>query len=352
MARQLLSLRSPVVRPKVKPTTKYVEFASHLPETLAYHARILADKPRVDALRRAVEFYVNQETEFLDVGSGTGIWAILAAKLGAKRVVAVEMEESLIPLIYKHAQESGVAESIEIIHGNVDDIKLKGTFNVIVGELFGADVFGYKTTNSFINLRKKFLAPDGVIIPQWVRLLAVPLISRRGSAYNLDQLPVSTDYLNALRMNYGKLTTLEDRKNFEFAGDPKLLVDIDYLSIDEPAKTAAAIVEWQTKNLSQINSIMTFSVLQYAPGIELNSLESSTWILERYDFVPFEIDEGSIRFEIKFDPNGSSWTISVPSHPEMRPQTYSPVFGFTRAKMAHAVTPYKSFRSRRTRSKA
>src|SRR6201999_3761702 len=113
----------------------------HLAENTVYHARMLTDAPRNRGLQRAIESFVNENTSFLDVGSGTGVWAILAAKLGARRVVAIEIEECLIPLIFKHAQENGVADKIEIIHGNVDDVKLHEQFDVIVSELFGRDVY-------------------------------------------------------------------------------------------------------------------------------------------------------------------------------------------------------------------
>jgi len=98
-------------------------FASHLPGILTYHQTMLADPVRNKLLYKAIRQHVKSTTSFLDIGAGTGVWAILAAKLGAKRVVAVEIEEALIPMIFKHAQENGVANKIEIIHGRSDDVR-------------------------------------------------------------------------------------------------------------------------------------------------------------------------------------------------------------------------------------
>src|SRR6059036_2728125 len=117
------------------PTKKQDEqFASHLPGLLNYHARMLSDGVRNELLKRAIKRSVNKNTTFLDVGAGSGVWAIVAAKLGAKRSVAVEIEEALIPIIFKHAQENGVADRVEIVHGNIDDVKFTGKFDVIVCE--------------------------------------------------------------------------------------------------------------------------------------------------------------------------------------------------------------------------
>jgi len=110
-----------------------------MPGVLQYHRLMLGDAVRNKLIAKAIKQVVNENTNFLDIGAGSGIWAILAAKLGAKRVVAVEIEESLIPFIHKHAQENGVANKIEIIHGKSDDVKIKGKFDVIVSELFGGD---------------------------------------------------------------------------------------------------------------------------------------------------------------------------------------------------------------------
>ena len=70
-----------------KPTKKERDdhFAALIPGVLNYHALMLADGLRNQLLYKAIKQNVNAETNFLDVGAGAGVWAILAAKLGAKR---------------------------------------------------------------------------------------------------------------------------------------------------------------------------------------------------------------------------------------------------------------------------
>ena len=322
-------------------------FASHLPEVLAYHARMLSDGPRNRALRESIERYVNPETCFLDVGAGTGVWAILAAKLGAKRVVAVEIEESLIPLIHKHAQENGVADRIEIFHGNIDDVELDGKFDLIVAEFFGVDVYGEKTVNSFINLRERYLAPDGILLPQKMDLYAAPVLAGQALETYPADVPISTDFLKSLLRNYGVTTTSESRKTMKFAAEPKRLTGVDYHTITEPLPLVAYSAEWQMEDVSSINSFIVFSITEFAPGITLDSLESKTWILLKYDFAPFEHRAGTIRFALNMDPEHSNWSVSLPSHPQIPPQSFAPVFAYTRARMAHSTTPHKKVRAKK-----
>lgn len=320
--------------------TKEDKYATHLAETIAYHVKMLSDRPRVEALRRAVEMYVREGTTVLDVGSGTGVWAILAAKLGASRVVAVEMEECLIPIIHKHAEENGVAGRIDIRHGNIDDLAINEKFDVIVGEFFGGNVFGEATTNSIVRLRKRFLADGGVIIPQWMKLFAAPM----PAAPIQSTLPVTTGCLDGLSLNYGMMTPGHDELKLEFAAEPKLLKSIDYMSIDDVQAVAPVSAEWTMNDVSRVGSIVVFCESQYASGVGLNSITSTTWIIETYRFVPFDVEQGTLRFTAVFDPKGSSWSISLPSHPEIAVQSYAPVFGYMRSKMMLQATPFKKLR--------
>jgi SAM-dependent methyltransferase len=301
------------------------------------------------ALKQAIEMNVNQGSTFLDAGSGTGIWAILAAKLGASRVVAVELEESLIPLIFKHAQENGVAERIEIIQGNIDDVRLPGKFDVIVAELFAGDVFSDATTRSIIDLRERYLSEGGIIIPQWMKLWAAPVLRSEHDGEEKFDLRVSTNFLSALRPNYGRPTNAVDRNKVKLAAEPKLLNQIDYLTIKEPPRREPMTAEWTLQDVSSIDSLIVYCTSQYAPGVLLETWSSDTWFHEMYDFTPFEVTNGRLIFTANFDPSNPSWSMSVPSHPELMVQNFSPVFAYTRARMAMASTPYKRARKSRKR---
>src|SRR5580765_3816031 len=223
----------PSETPARKPTKKERDdhFAALIPGVLNYHALMLADGLRNKLLYKAIRQSVNSETNFLDVGAGSGVWAILAAKLGAKRVVAVEIEECLIPIIYKHAQENGVANRIEIIHANSNDVKLRGRFDVIVSELFGNDAIGSETIKSFVHIRNRFLAPGGILIPQGLAMMAAPAHYERSIINIPADLPLTTDYLKGLKLNYGRHLPLSERNDIKFLAEPKKLVEIDFHTV-------------------------------------------------------------------------------------------------------------------------
>lgn len=327
----------------MKQNEKDEQFAGHIPGVLQYHHLMLGDSVRNGLLAKAIEQSVSPETRFLDIGAGTGVWAILAAKLGAKRVVAVEVEECLIPIIYKHAQENGVADMVEIIHGRSDDTKIRGKFDVIVSELFGGDAFGAATVNSFIDIRKRFLARNGILIPQKLTMMAVP--ARIETPQVPTGLSLKTDFLSAVRLNYSQSRGHADKSKVTFLGEPKPLVELELNLINEPHPLSNLTASWQMDDLSQANGFATYNRSVFIDGIELDSRDSQSWGLATYEFMPFEKQSGELKLSLTIEAKTGNWSVSVPSNPEARTQTFSPVFGFTRIRMAQKMTPNRKFHS-------
>jgi SAM-dependent methyltransferase len=318
-------------------------FAAHLPGVLAYHQTMLADGLRNKLLYKAVKQSVTPETAFLDVGAGTGVWAILAAKLGAKRVVAVEVEECLIPVIYKHAQENGVADRIEIIHGKSDDVRLKGRFDVIVSELFGNAAFGDEVVRSFVDIRSRFLAPGGVLIPQKLALAAVPVHFKRSIHEIPAELPLSCNFLRSIKLNYSQSVSIADRKRLKPLAAPQKIFEIDFRDIEMAPKLTDLRASWKLADISQANGFATSIHSTFTDKIDMNSLGSQSWGTALYQFVPFEGKAGELNFSLNMDAEKSNWTVSS-SLKDSHPQSYSPIFAFTRMRMTQEMTPYRRFK--------
>jgi ribosomal protein L11 methyltransferase len=72
-------------------------------------------------------------TRVLDIGTGSGILAIAAAKLGAKEVCAADVDPDACRVAFENAALNGVADRIEVF-GSLQAVK--GTFDVILANLF------------------------------------------------------------------------------------------------------------------------------------------------------------------------------------------------------------------------
>lgn len=321
---------------------KEVLFASRLPGILNYHQKMLADGVRNKLLYEAIKNHVTGETSFLDIGAGTGVWAILAAKLGAKRVVAIEIEECLIPIIYRHAQENGVADKIEIIHGNSDNVKIRGKFDVIVSELFSGDAMSEATTKSFVSLRNRFLAKNGVLIPQKLAMQAVPVYFQKSIQQIPAELPITCNFLKQLKLNYNRGLSIEEQEKIEILAEPKSLVEIDFETIKSAPSLKNLSASWKMEDLSKANAIVVFGSSIFAEGIVMNSLLSQSWTSMIYEFQPFTEDNGEIQFNVTMDGVRSVWSVSENSG---RTQNYSPTFPPPRIRMTQQTTPYRKVKA-------
>lgn len=70
----------------------------------------------------------------LDVGCGTGVLSMFAAKAGARKVYAVDAS-SLIDKARRNAEVNGLADRIEFIRGKVEHLQLKEPVDIIVSEV-------------------------------------------------------------------------------------------------------------------------------------------------------------------------------------------------------------------------
>jgi predicted nicotinamide N-methyase len=92
---------------------------------------------RVDAYARAIAQVVRPGDVVLDVGSGSGVLALLAARAGARRVYAVE-RSGAIELVRLHARANGFDGVIEPIRADLADLEaLPEPPRVVLSEMLG-----------------------------------------------------------------------------------------------------------------------------------------------------------------------------------------------------------------------
>ena len=128
------------------------------------HRTMLCDRVRTDAFRRAIDSVVRAGDVVLDVGAGTGILSLFAARAGAARVYAVE-RTTVAVLAQELAAANGLAEVVQVIHGDIVDIELPERVDVIVSEWLGGFGIDEGMLAPVIVARDRWLKPGGTMIP-------------------------------------------------------------------------------------------------------------------------------------------------------------------------------------------
>jgi len=137
---------------------------------LGIHETMLRDRPRTSTYGAAMlhnpDFFRGKTV--LDVGCGTGILCMFAAKAGAKKVVGIDLS-SIIERSKKVIQKNGFSDIITLVKGRLETTELPlelGEVDVIVSEWMGYGLYYENMLTSVLHARDKYLNKgSGVLMP-------------------------------------------------------------------------------------------------------------------------------------------------------------------------------------------
>jgi SAM-dependent methyltransferase len=121
----------------------------------------------------ALEAAVRPGCAVADIGTGTGILAMIAARLGARIVYAIEVSAN-VELAERIVRANALEDRIRLLHGHSTEIHLPERVEVIVSDIHGATPLHDRHLSSIIDARRRFLAPGGTLIPGVETLWAAP----------------------------------------------------------------------------------------------------------------------------------------------------------------------------------
>ncbi|KAF8837755.1 S-adenosyl-L-methionine-dependent methyltransferase [Paxillus ammoniavirescens] len=140
------------------------------------HAVMIQDKVRTSTYASFIltNPIVFRDAVVLDVGCGTGILSLFAAKSGAKHVYAVEASD-IAGKAERIVRANGLEDVITVIRGKVEEIKLPDDVShvdIIISEWMGYALLYESMLDSVLYARDKFLRPDGgVMAPSQCRIM-------------------------------------------------------------------------------------------------------------------------------------------------------------------------------------
>ncbi|MBP0030676.1 50S ribosomal protein L11 methyltransferase [Roseofilum reptotaenium CS-1145] len=145
--------------------------------SISSYGSMIGDRTRMEAYNRAMKQSVTPDSVVLDIGTGTGIFALLACQLGAKKVYAIETNPA-IEVGKQAAVANGYRDKIEFIQDLSTNVKLPELADVIISDLRGVLPLFQQHIGSLADARTRLLRPGGVLIPQqdniWVSVVEAP----------------------------------------------------------------------------------------------------------------------------------------------------------------------------------
>ena len=172
----------------------------------------------------------------MDVGTGSGILAIWAAKAGAKKVYAIEFT-NMAKNARKLVEASGVSDIVTVIQGTVEGVKLPlkedgfledgndKVVDVIVSEWMGYMLIRESMLDSVLVARDRYLRKDtGIMLPSHASVLLAPVVDedvRQNNKYDYNQAMFDWyDFIESTKEKFGvsyvALTEEFEQEQFDY----------------------------------------------------------------------------------------------------------------------------------------
>ena len=146
-----------------------------------WHFAMVNDHRRNDAYEAAIReavARVGPSAHVLDIGAGSGLLGLMAARGGAKGVTGIERVGALAECARAIAAANGLAGAVQVLHAEstaVDSAALAGGHraDLLVSEILDDGLLGEHVLPSVADARARLIAPGAPIIPSAATVWAV-----------------------------------------------------------------------------------------------------------------------------------------------------------------------------------
>ena len=245
------------------------------------HAMMLNDRTRTSTFVTGVERVVRPGDVVLDIGTGTGVLALAAARAGARQVYAVEAT-GMAAVARRVIEANGASDRITVVDGWSTEIDLPERADVLVGEIIGEMPLEEHVLETTLDARRRLLRPDARMMPRRLRILGLPiaigadeLATRRIARSTIEdwQTWYGIDFSPMLDAGQAQShLVFADRASagrFPAVAEPVDLADIDLTSFETLHVSTETVAVASTR--CSLNGIVVYFDLELADGVSLSS---------------------------------------------------------------------------------
>lgn len=248
------------------------------------HAKMLGDEDRTRLFLDALREVVTPGDVVVDIGTGTGVLALGAARAGARRVFAIESSSIADVAAAMFARNKSFGD-VELLRGWSNRVALPERANVFVSETVGNQALGEEIIETVLDANKRLLTPDARRIPSRIRIFAQPCVVPDGvrerhaftpenvaawsEMYGMDFSPlreVTKPTPDSPEVDKPFLMVLErdEVRGWTKLGPPTLVADID-LACPEPRFDVESEMKFDATG--ELQGILEFFELTLSPNV-------------------------------------------------------------------------------------
>jgi len=239
-----------------------------------WHFEMLHDEERAARYDKAITQSVSGESLVLDVGTGSGLLAMMAARAGAAEVVACEAQPFVAEVAEGIIRDAGYAGVVTVLPKRSTDMRVPADLprraDLLVTETVDCGLLGEGILPTIAHAREHLLTGDALIVPCRARVLATlvesPLLYRRNHVeehYGFDLSGfnelASMEYFDSRLIRHEHRTLCHPFEVFAF----------DFYR-DGPAPARSDLVLTPTAD-GTCHAVVFWFELELVPGVELSN---------------------------------------------------------------------------------
>lgn len=263
-----------------------------------WHFDMLADSKRNDAFEKAINKAIDNKSRVLDIGTGSGLLSMMAARSGAESVLACEVNPEISKIATRIIDANGFKEQVTIVKKRSDHMEegedYTGKFNVIVSEILDSGGLGEGVLPSLREAKRDMGTADVKIIPAGIslkaQLIEIPKLYQVNPVRNIsgfdlsifDDFRVSDTYtpVNLGKQDYTVLSNIFPLRAYDFYNIHDHEIDFEKPEVDTLEIEAIengqiqAIAFWFDLHMDQEDSYSS------GPGGELDHWLQAVYFFE------------------------------------------------------------------------
>ena len=257
---------------------------------MLHAASLLSHRSRLSKFQRALQKAVQPESRVVDIGTGTGILALIAARAGAKSVTAVEVNGKSLNYARKAAQINGLSQRVSFVESHFEDYVPEEQADIVICEMLSSMLLIEQQVPACAHAARRILKPGGIILPVSASVYAVPV-----------ECQSLWERFNLFDLEFPKVPQTLGNGNAKDLSDAALVTKFDFSIPDIPAEVNE-MLEFVIVEEGRLHGLVGFFKAHLYEDITLGMNDGWRELFLPLD-EPIEVSKGTrVSVQLRFKP--------------------------------------------------